>query len=99
MKFSLIILALFFLNNCSFDNKSGIWNNEKGFKSSDKSLFSEFKTLSVIDNSFYEILPINKDFKFRNFKKIKNSQWKDYYCPFKEGKIEPLEIIDNYINS
>ncbi len=79
MKFSLIILALFFLNNCSFDNKSGIWNNEKGFKSSDKSLFSEFKTLSVIDNSFYEILPINKDFKFRNFKKIKNSQWKDYY--------------------
>ena len=28
-----------------------------------------------------------------------NSQWKDYYCPFKEGKIEPLEIIDNYINS
>ena len=28
-----------------------------------------------------------------------NSQWKDYYCPFKEGKKKPLEIIDNYINS
>ncbi len=79
MKFSLLILTIFFLNHCSFDNKSGIWNNEKGFKSTDKSLFSEFKTLTIIDDSFHKFLPINKDFKFRNFKKIKNSHWRDYY--------------------
>ena len=61
MKFSLLILTIFFLNHCSFDNKSGIWNNEKGFKSTDKSLFSEFKTLTIIDDSFHKFLPINKD--------------------------------------
>ena len=29
MKLYFILIIFFFLNNCSFDNKTGIWNNEK----------------------------------------------------------------------
>ena len=46
MKLFLIIIFFFFLNNCSFDNKTGIWNEENNFKMEKESKKNEtFKSL------------------------------------------------------
>ena len=41
--FTYLIISLFFLVSCSFDNKSGIWKNEKEISKTDKKIFEEFK--------------------------------------------------------
>ena len=61
MKLLPILLIVFFLSNCSFDNKSGIWKNENQFEvSENKDVFKEFQTLSASNNLFKEIVAIDK---------------------------------------
>ena len=43
--FGFLIISLF-LQNCSFDNKTGIWKNENNASNKDKNLFEEFEKLS-----------------------------------------------------
>ena len=60
MKFFLILIFLFFFQNCSFDNKSGIWENEN--KVSDKNkLFKDFEALSTKDSIFNKEILFKKD--------------------------------------
>ena len=65
MKFFLILL-LFFLINCSFDNKSGIWkdsSNQNNIENS--SIFKDFKKVTLIKkDTFNEIIKFQGDYNF-----------------------------------
>ena len=57
---------MYFLSNCSFDNKSGIWKNENQYEvSENKDVFKEFQTLSASNNLFNEIVAIDKNYQFK----------------------------------
>ena len=45
--YALIILILF--NNCSLDNKSGIWKNANNVTDKEDDLFKEFEALSFLE--------------------------------------------------
>lgn len=76
-----IFVLLFLLNNCSFDDKTGIWKNENTSieKSSDKDIFKEFKKISIRQNSFDKIIPIKKNFTFKTLVPTKNLKWNDIF--------------------
>ena len=77
---SLKYLILFiFLLNCSFDNKSGIWDSSNNTISKNDNLFKDFKTLSIKKESFKQTIDIKKNFQFILDKKINNSEWKDIF--------------------
>tara|TARA_B100001057_G_scaffold492829_1_gene586050 strand:- start:1098 stop:2423 length:1326 start_codon:yes stop_codon:yes gene_type:complete len=79
MKLFWFSIILFFLNNCSFDNKTNIWKNEnKTFDKEDK-LFKDFKTISSEITKFNETIPIKKNYKFVLKKSKKNYAWNDIY--------------------
>ena len=81
MKLFFAIFILFLLNNCSFDNKTGIWNDE-GTKRAEKALNKtpkKFKSIYTSNNNLLkEILP-NKNLKFILNPPIKNLEWTDVY--------------------
>ena len=77
---SLIILFLF--NNCSFDNKTGIWKNEKEDLNTESSLFKDFKTISVFKDSFNEIIILDEKIKIKISAPINNLEWKDIFYSF-----------------
>ena len=67
------------MKSCSFDNKTGIWKNEKeNIQSKNKSLAS-FKELSIGKSEFKEEIPIKKNFKFLSLKSIQNYEWTDQF--------------------
>ena len=78
MKFILIFFFTFLLQNCSFDNKSGIWENERT-STKKNSVFKDFKPINISNKSFQKIIPIKKDFKFTEINTIDNYNWKDIY--------------------
>ena len=82
MKLILPFLIIIFLNNCSFDNKSGIWQNEKTISKKDNK-FREFKTLRSINDSYNETVVFNRNFDLKVDDKINNSFWRDIY--FNDG--------------
>ena len=60
MKKILILIIITLLNHCSFDNKSGIWQSKtQAKKQSEK--FKNFKTLSIEEKLFNEIIQPKKD--------------------------------------
>ncbi len=80
MKLFLSLILTLLILGCSFDNKSGIWNNKnnprQNFK---KNLFADFKSLSSKNRSFNETIPI-KDGDIVNFSpQIKNNSWNDIF--------------------
>ena len=78
MKIIYILISLIILN-CSFDNKSGIWNNENNSLSSQKNVFSQFKTLNPSKEQFNKKISINKEFNFKINNPIYNKEWKDIF--------------------
>ena len=80
MKLFKFLIILFFLNSCSFDNKTGIWNNENKI-SDDKQnqIFKDFKKISSSIKTFNENIPLKKNFKFNLDKSVNNVSWQDYY--------------------
>ena len=78
MKFILIFFLIFLIQNCSFDNKSGIWKNEKA-STKKNIIFKDFKSINISNKSFKKTIPINKDFKFTEINAIENYNWKDIY--------------------
>ena len=76
MKILLFFSIFLFLQNCSFDNKSGIWTNEK-LSNKEKKIFSDFETLSSVENLFNEIIPYNGKHVFIKSKTKINSNWPD----------------------
>ena len=78
MKFINTIIILIFLVSCSFDDKSGIWNNENSI-SKNNNEFKEFKTLSSSSITFNEIIPIKKQLNLKIEKRVNNYDWSDIF--------------------
>ena len=72
----LFILIIF--QHCSFDNKSGIWQNEND-KQKKENVFKDFKKLSTTKDFFNEKIEIKKNYLIDLSKNIVNKQWKDIY--------------------
>ena len=82
MRFFLILIFIFFFNNCSFDNKTGIWKNENlsnKEKKESSNKFKEFKTLSTTIEPFDQTVNLINDFNFNLLSPKKNFTWHDTF--------------------
>tara|TARA_B100001093_G_scaffold424534_1_gene417732 strand:+ start:587 stop:1912 length:1326 start_codon:yes stop_codon:yes gene_type:complete len=93
--YALAILIIF--NNCSFDNKTGIWKNENIISKEANDAFREFKDLSTLNNSFDEIIKKSDDFIFNISPSFINYEWKDIFYDksnnFKNFKYKDLNKL------
>ena len=78
MKKYFFILSFILIYQCSFDDKSGIWKNNN-YSYEEKSIFSEFKTLSSSEDVFSKIITLDKKYLIEKPKKVKNISWNDIY--------------------
>ena len=73
------ISALFLLfYNCSFDNKTGIWENDGTIKKKNN-VFNDFKYISSSQNIFNKEVEAYKNFNFFTSKPEINKSWKDIF--------------------
>ena len=81
MKLSLNIFFSLLLLSCSFDNKTGIWNNENNplNKNKNDKIFSAFKTLSTQNDIFNKIIPLDKNEAIFLSKTENSNSWNDIY--------------------
>ena len=79
MKIFCTLIILIFVQNCSFDNKTGIWKNENSFSKEDNEIFKEFKTLSSSAETYDKIVKLDKNFIFKLGNSINNFEWSDIY--------------------
>ncbi len=77
MRFFFAVVILFFFQNCSFDNKTGIWQDSKKTFNKEKDVFKEFKKISPSIKPFEEIIPIAKNFEFKLSKTKDITKWND----------------------
>ena len=77
MKLFYFLLILIFFSSCSFDDKSGIWNSENVISKKEKDLFKDFKALNVSNQGFQKVIPITKDFRFKDLVSTENKNWND----------------------
>ena len=92
--FIIPILTLFY--TCSFDNKTGIWQNENKKISKKDSLFEDFKKIDISKGKeFNQITNLKKNFKFKKVPTIKTSEWKDIFYS-KENTIDNFQFSGNY---
>ena len=76
-----VFLFIFFLTSCSFDNKSGIWQNENetSQKKYQKGYLVNLKKLNSANNNFNKIVLLDKNFKFQLTKAKENENWTDIF--------------------
>jgi outer membrane protein assembly factor BamB len=79
MKLLNVFIVLILLQSCSFDNKTGIWNNEKNLSKKENNIFKDFESLNTKNITFDKIIPADNNFKFKITKAISNYEWKDIY--------------------
>ena len=80
MKFICILIFLFFLNNCSFDNKTGIWENENSIIGKNDNTSNEFKDFSALSTTikpFNQTINLKEEFSLNFSLPKKNSNWVD----------------------
>ena len=80
MKIFYLFMIIFLLSNCSFDKKTGIWENEKELKSvKNDDTFKEFTNLSSQKKIFKQEIIGNENLRFDIPKEKINFQWTDIY--------------------
>ncbi len=79
MKIFFIYLFFILFNNCSFDNKSGIWKNENNIDKNQNDTLRQFKNVSSSIDPFTEIIEIKNNYEFKISKKINPISWKQIY--------------------
>ena len=80
MKLVYYFLIFILLINCSFDNKTGIWKNEnKEILNQARNPFSNFKTLSNLEETFNQEIFLDKKTKIYISPPITNLEWKDIF--------------------
>ena len=79
MKLFYALIILIFFQNCSFDNKSGIWKNTQTESVEENNLFKEFETLKSSEQEFNKKVNLKKNFKFKIKKPSDNYNWKDIF--------------------
>ena len=79
MKAFFYIIIFIFITSCSFDDKSGIWNNDKNVVSKSNKIFQDFETVSTSNELFNKSIPLNKNYLFQLSSPINNKNWKDVH--------------------
>ena len=80
MRLYYILVIMIFLTGCSFDNKSGIWKNEKNIEvKNDKEIFKDFKKIKSPNEIFNKIIPLQNDLKHKIDSPIINNSWEDIF--------------------
>ena len=79
MKLYFILIILLFLNNCSFDNKSGIWKSDNIISNKERNIFKDFKKISISKDIFDKIVPYTNKDKLKILPSINNLKWQDIY--------------------
>ena len=77
MKIYYYLIIFFLFINCSFDNKSGIWENQNTASKKSKDQFSQFKDISSTKEAFDKIIDIDKKFVFKTSNIVKSKSWTD----------------------
>ena len=80
MRKILFLIILLILSNCSFDDKTGIWNNKNSVLTSKKeNRFKDFKKLYTKEESFDEIITPSEDLNVSVSKIKVNLKWPDEF--------------------
>ena len=79
MKLYFILIIVFFLNNCSFDNKTGIWDNEKNITKESNDQFKDFKKISSSQEIFNQIIPLEKSLKIKMPSLTQPEEWNEIF--------------------
>ena len=81
MKLFFFIILLFLLNNCSFDNKTGIWEdkNISDSKKRENKIFDDFKKISSLEKVFNEKISPDGKLTLDIPEAISNKNWNDIY--------------------
>ena len=79
MKNKILLISIILLYSCSFDNKSGIWQNENLSTEDKNNSFKEFRKLAITSDTFNEIIKIRDNFKFKTPKLIDVKEWNDVF--------------------
>ena len=75
----IFLIFLIFLNNCSFDNKSGIWKSESGGSQKDDKILRDFKKIQSIDKPYDVIKRVDTNFIFSIGEPFKTKKWNDIF--------------------
>ena len=82
MNFLFFIILIALLNSCSFDNKTGIWENENNPLPSKNKIYKDFKTISTSQNFFNETIVLKKNYNLDFSSPETNLNWTDIlYAP------------------
>lgn len=80
MKFYFIFILIFFLNNCSFDTKTGIWNSESIKVDKENDIFrGTEKFLAQEEEVFKKEIELERGTKLKVSLPISNSNWQQVY--------------------
>ncbi len=79
MKLYFILIIVFFLNNCSFDNKSGIWDNEKNITEENNDQFKDFEKISSSQDIFNKIVPLATSLKIKLPSLTQPEEWNEIF--------------------
>ena len=79
MKFYLTLILLVILQSCSFDNKTGIWNNANEIAIKQDEIFRDFETLYSEEKSFNSTIEASNNLKVKLKKKKTNLVWNDKF--------------------
>ena len=94
------IFLIFLFNSCSFDNKSGIWTNDKNLKpeTRQENTINLFNKTEVIKDEFNPDFRINVPLDFRNIKNLGNNNNSFLSFNLKLKKISRYKFskIDNF---
>ncbi len=79
MKFFFVIVLLILFNNCSFDNKTGIWENENTVGKKENNLFKDFGEIVLSEEPYNKTVKLKENFPFKLSKPETNKLWLDIY--------------------
>ncbi len=79
MKFFYFFVILIFFVGCSFDEKSGIWNNNEIKSNEDKNQFKDFKKISSSNDFFDKIIPFDQKTTLKVPKIVNPSEWRENF--------------------
>ena len=77
MRFFIFFLIFSGLYACSFDDKSGIWQNQNKILTNKNDQFKDFKKISISTKRFNKEIILDKKSHIRILKPINNLEWND----------------------
>ena len=98
MKFLFSIILLILINNCSFDDKTGIWKNEKNLSDEkDINAFKDFRNINLSEDKYFDqIIKSDKNFNFILGTPKSTQEWNDEY--FGKNNVFPNVLYNNNDN-